>query len=117
MEEILSRKARFWQIVFYLSLSVLTIWLILKVTGYIQTPLWLEYGIPIASLIIGVLALHHNIYTALKDLAVGQVAMMGKINNLGEKVDHVEGKVDHLEGRVNYMEKDIGKIKEKLSIA
>ena len=45
-------KRPIWDYLFYLSLLVLTIWLILKVTGFIHTPLWLEYGVPIGSAII-----------------------------------------------------------------
>jgi hypothetical protein len=40
------QKVSIWQILFYFSMFILTVWLILKVTGVIQTPLWLEYGIP-----------------------------------------------------------------------
>lgn len=103
-----------WQVLFYLSMLVLTAWLILKVTGVIQTPLWLEYGVPVASLIIGVFAFYHNLIENINKLAV-TIAMLSTkfdylnidIKELNLKVDHLGKKVDHLDNDVEFLKKRI----------
>ncbi len=45
-------KRPIWDYLFYASMLVLTIWLVLKVIGIIKTPVWLEYGVPIGSAIL-----------------------------------------------------------------
>ena len=78
-----------WQILFYFSLSVLTLWLILKVAGVIQTPVWLEYGVPIASLILVALAQYQHIIETLAQLVV--------------KVDHLDKDVEMLKQRTAHL--------------
>lgn len=104
MNELLENKVRFWEIVFYFALSIITVWLILKSIGIIQTPFWLQYGLPVGGFVLGILAFHHNIYSALRELAVGQAV-------LTTKVTHLEKKVDHLDEDVEYLKKDMVQIK------
>ena len=61
------RKLTFWDYVFYLSLLTTTIWLILKLTGIINTPLWLEVGLPTGSLIIGLFSIYERIMKEVRD--------------------------------------------------
>jgi hypothetical protein len=81
-----------WQIVFYVSLSVLSLWLILKVTGIIQTPTWLEYGVPIASLIFAIPAHHQHII---------------------ETLARVGAKVEHLDKDVEFVKADVALLKQR----
>lgn len=38
------KKMSFWDILAWIVLGLITLWLILKVMGVINTPLWLEYA-------------------------------------------------------------------------
>lgn len=72
---------------------VLTIWLILKVTGVIQTPLWLELGVPVASLIIGVFALYHNLLEKMNQLAVNMATLSTKFDHLDKDVESLKKRI------------------------
>ena len=83
------RKVNYWELGFYASLIALTIWLILKVIGVIQTPVWLEYGIPIGSLIIGFLTFYQNIINAIHEVTKGLAVITSRVNHVEEKVDNL----------------------------
>ena len=115
------RKFLFWNTLFYISWSVLALWLILKVTGVINTPIWLEYGVPIASLLIGVLALHSNIFDSIKQLAIGFATLDVKVDNIESDVGilkhdmkSVNSKVDRLEVKVDNLDKDVEFLKKRV---
>lgn len=74
-----------WQVLFYVSWSVVALWLILKLTGIINTPVWLEYGVPIAGLLLGALAHYQHIIETLAKLVV--------------KVEHLDKDVEMLKQR------------------
>ncbi len=76
-----------WQILFYASLSVLTLWLILKVTGVIQTPPLIEYGIPIASVILGILAQYQHILETINKVSVGLASLTAKVDHIDRDVE------------------------------
>lgn len=89
----MNKEISVWQIMFYVSWTVLSIWLILKVTGIIQTPIWLEYGVPIGSLIIGVFGLYHNIMEAFNKLSVNLAALTSKVNHMEKDIELVKTKI------------------------
>lgn len=82
-----------WQLLFYISWAILSIWLILKVAGIIQTPLWLEYGVPIGSLIIGIFGLYHNIIEAFNKVSVNLAALSSKVDHIEKDLELVKTKV------------------------
>ncbi len=86
------RKIRPWEFVFYLSLVTLLFWLILKLTGVINTPVLIEYGIPITSVLFGFFALYRD--------------MMAQIHKVSRVLTKIVTKI-------NYMEKDIEELKQK----
>ena len=98
----MKNKVSFWQIVFYTSLAILTVWLILKVIGVIQTPVWLEYGVPIASLIATILAFYKEILDKINLVVVGLAT--------------INVKVDHIDNDVDVLKEDMGIIKDKVSV-
>ncbi|MEK6937059.1 MAG: hypothetical protein AABW58_03230, partial [Nanoarchaeota archaeon] len=67
----MKRELNFWDYVFYISLLVIFIWVTLKILGIIQTPLWLEFGIPIYGLLFTTLAFYKNILDSIKEIAIG----------------------------------------------
>ncbi|MBI2109942.1 hypothetical protein HYT58_02090 [Candidatus Woesearchaeota archaeon] len=101
-------KERFWQLSFYFSLLVIMIWLILKVTGVIQTPAWIEYGIPITGATLGLLSLYQNVTNTIKDLSIG-------LATISTKFDHLDKDVEILKTKVNGVEKDLGFLKGRIS--
>lgn len=82
---------------FYLCILILMIWLILKVAGVIQTPAWLEYGLPIGSAIIGFLMF----YQSLIDKIFGIYLKIGMLHandvRFEEKFSHIEKELGHLD--------------------
>ena len=89
---------------FYASLGVLLLWLILKSVGVIHTPFWLEYGIPIASVIFGALSVYKSILDSVHTIALNlatlteRVSQQGmEIHSLGTKFENTINRIDHLE--------------------
>ncbi len=131
MNQRLEGKYLFWHIVFYFSLFIISVWVILKSVGIIQTPFWLEYGVPMGGLVLGLLAFHNNIFSALKDLTVGQAILSTKVTHLETKVNHLDEDVEYLKNDFTIIKTDVGilkndthmlkrdmaKVKGKLSIA
>jgi hypothetical protein len=86
------RKIRPWELVFYVSMATILIWLILKLTGIINTPPFLQYGLPGISVLLAFFALYRDI--------------SDKINRIGNGVTKLFVKLD-------YIEKDVEGLKSK----
>jgi len=82
-----NQKISKWQILFYLSLTVITIWLILKVTGVIHTAPWLEYGVPIAGFILGLLSFYQDLLENVHAIAIDTATLKVEFKHLSGKVD------------------------------
>jgi len=85
-----------WQVLFYVSWSVLALWLILKVTGIIHTPVWLEYGVPIASLLVGILGIYQNVLEQLKNVTVELARVVAKVEHIDRDVETLKRRTVHL---------------------
>jgi len=100
-------KIREW--IIYISMGIVVIWLILKSVGIIQTPFWLEYGIPISSFILGFLAFYRDfvekLHEVIKSLAV-----------LTNRVDHIEKDVSHLKTDMTEVKEKMKNIEIKISL-
>ncbi|MBI4139366.1 hypothetical protein HY483_00200 [Candidatus Woesearchaeota archaeon] len=81
--KIIMKKVSTGDFVFYSAMGVLTLWLILKIIGVIKTPLWLEYGVPLGSLILGGVMFYHTLTDSIRSLAIS-------VATLATRVDHVE---------------------------
>ena len=99
----------FWRWMFYASLTVLMIWVILKSAGIINTPLWLEYGVPITSLTIAVLSLFHELMKDINSIKIDVVLLKNQFINLNANVEYLDKDID-------VMKKDMTLIKNKLQI-
>ena len=112
MEQIIlpKQKISIWQILFYFSMGVVLLWLILKLSGVIQTPLWLEVGVPTAGLLLGIFTLYRNIFNGIKDLSVG-------VATVAVKVDHIEKDVSSLKQDMITVKQDMGIVKKKLRLS
>lgn len=102
-------KEVFWRYTFYGSLIVLTIWLILKSLGVFNTPFWLEYGVPIASIIVGFLAMYQNLLQTMAKITANLAV-------LTTRFDYMDAKVDRIDLKVNHLDKDMHLVKNELSL-
>ena len=101
-----NRKLNIWDYLFYLSLIVLTIWLILKSIGVINTPFWLEYGVPIVTIVITSLTFYKNILDSIGKLAIN-------LATLNTKFSHLDSKVDNMNTKLNKVYIDVEFLKRK----
>ena len=113
-----------WQVLFYLSMAVLALWTILKSIGVINTPPWLEYGVPIGSLLIGFLTMLHTITDKISQLSTSFAVFLTKFEHLEIKTGKIEQKVEQLDIKVNRLERnfehldsDVESIKKHLKIS
>jgi len=94
-------KRPIWDYLFYASMSVLTIWLILKVVGIIKTPVWLEYGVPIGSAIVSFATLFQSINN--------------KFDKINDSISDLRSSDARLESKLIHLDRDIERLKDKLS--
>lgn len=107
----MKNKILFWQVVFYSSLSVLALWLILKSIGVIHTPFWLEYGVPVASTIFTFLGLYHNIIDNIKQLAIAVAHIEKDVDFLKKDSELVKIDINSLKTDVSLLKIDVGTLK------
>ncbi len=106
-----SKEISVWQLMFYVSWTVLSIWLILKVAGVIKTLIWLEYGVPVASLIIGIFGLYHNLMDNIKKLSVGFATLNMKFEHLDNDVEGIRSDMSVLKQHVSELKQDTSVLK------
>ncbi len=106
------RKISFWQWVFYISWSVLGIWILLKIAGIIKTPYWLEFGLPAASAFIAILGLYQNLLEQITKLSVGFATLTARFDHLHDNVKSINTKTDVLDAKVNHLDLDVEFIKK-----
>ena len=104
----MKQKSSFWEIMFYLSLAIFMIWVILKSIGVIKTPFWLEYGIPATTLATVFLSFYKRIIDNIAKLAV-------TVATLAVKFDHLEKKVDHIDNDLEIVRIDVATLKSDMS--
>lgn len=83
----MQRKLNVWDYVVYISLLVLTIWVLLKITGIIQTPLWLEYGVPILCLIFTAFGFYQNLLNNINEISINLAILNTKFSHLDKDVE------------------------------
>lgn len=103
----LPKENRFWDIIFYTSLLVLTIWVILKSIGVIHTPTWLEYGVPFTGLIFTALSFYQKIIEKVNTIAVG-------LATLNVRFDHLDKDVEGLKENMTLVKSDVSGLKGKI---
>jgi hypothetical protein len=89
-----------WDYLFYLSMAILTIWFILKATGVINTPFWLEYGIPLGSLMLGFLTIYHTITDKFLSLSANDARMEEHLKHIDKDLEVVKKDVEFLKRAV-----------------
>ena len=109
--QLMNEKMSIWQILFYVSWAVLTLWLILKITGVINTPVWLEYGVPIGSVILGIFGLYHNLVETINKVVIGLAHIEKDFEVLKTDVGTLKTDVGTLKTDVGTLKTDVGTLK------
>ena len=86
------RGLSFWDILAWIALGLILVWLILKTFGIINTPAWLEYTPIYAAVYIAGWQIHklETVANDVKDLKRFKEATISKINNIETncKINH-----------------------------
>lgn len=99
---VMGYKLNFWDYVFYTSMSIVLLWIILKSVGIIHTPFWLQYGLPASSFVIGVFALYYNLIKSITDMAI--------------KTGNIEKDVEILKDNNKVLKYDVDILKNKVTL-
>lgn len=108
------RKLNFWDYLFYTSMSVVMLWVILKSIGVIQTPFWLQYGLPVGGFVLGVFALYYNLLNNIMNINVKVGGVEKDTHILKDDVKEVKSKVNNLELKINQIESNTTCIDKRL---
>ena len=78
------KKRNFWDILAWISLGLILVWVILKMLGVINTPLWLEYSPILAAVYIAGWQIHklETVATDVHNLKKFKFATIKKIHNI-----------------------------------
>ena len=99
MQQTAHFRRSIWDYLFYLCWSVLMLWFILKVFGVINTPIWLEYWVPLGSFVLGFLMF----YQSFMDKILSLIASISKLAvndaRMESRLDHIEKDVEILKTR------------------
>ncbi len=105
-------KVSFSTVLFYLSMGTVIVWLILKVTGVINTPVWLEYGVPLGGFITAFLTFYRDIFKEIRavgsditTLRIDVGSLKTDVSTLKNRTDHIERKLDHVDKKVDALER------------
>ena len=99
MQIIRPMKRPIWDYLFYASMAVVLIWLVLKMTGVIQTPIWLEYGVPIGSFVVGFMMLFQSLNDKMTSLSINDA--------------RIETRLEHMDQDVEILKTDVGGLKSR----
>ncbi len=99
------RRISAWEIVFYLSLLSILLWLILKLTGVISSPPFLEYGYPIFSGLLAFFALYQGINNRITRIGYDLTKAISKIEYLEKRQDLADIRLVKTDERMRLLEK------------
>ena len=92
-------KIREW--IIYISMGIVVIWIILKSVGIIQTPFWLEYGVPVGSFIAASLTIYKDLIDKLHNLDKDVHSVKNDVSNLKIDIKEVKEKVKNIEIKIS----------------
>ncbi len=106
---VMGYKLNFWDYVFYTSMSIVLLWIVLKSVGIIHTPFWLQYGLPASSFVIGVFALYYNLVKSITDMAI-------KTGNVEKDVEILKDTNKKIEKDIHLLKFDVNILKTKITL-
>ena len=107
-------KELFWRVLFYISMGGLALWTVLKSVGIIQTPFWLEYGVPAGMLIVGIFSLFNNLLKNVHTVALGLAVLTSKVNHIEKDVTILKTDVSVLKTDINVLKTDVSFLKQRI---
>lgn len=99
-------KKTVWDYLFYLSMTVCWLWLLLKSFGVIKTPFWLEYGVPFGGLLLGFIMFYQTLIDKNERI-------LEKIFKLSENDMRVESKIEKINAKIEHLDKDVEFLKSR----
>ncbi len=99
------RRISAWEIVFYLSLLSILLWLVLKLTGIINTPPILDYGYPVFSGILAFFAMYQGIHNRITRIGYDLTRAISKIEYLEKRQDLADIRLVKTDERMRLLEK------------
>ncbi len=84
------RKHTAWEISFYIALSFILVWLVLKMTGAINTLHFIEYGFPILSATYAFFALYRDLLDRINRIGYGLTKTIMKVEPVGKEVEFLK---------------------------
>lgn len=112
-------KDQFWPAVFYFSMLVLFIWLVLKVTGTVQSPLWFDYGIPVGSFMLGILAFFRGFMQQFAKVEVRISVLETRVDMGFSRVDsqfrHIDNRFSQVDSQISRIDGDVKDIRRALT--
>ncbi|MBW2974886.1 hypothetical protein KY366_04170 [Candidatus Woesearchaeota archaeon] len=93
-------KTRIYEIIFWLALIIIALWLVLKAVGIINSPVWVE-AIPYASGLFAAGAA----FQVLKDTKDNVRTLTKRVGRMGQGLTKVEIEVKHLEKEIKEIKK------------
>lgn len=85
-----------WDYLFYFCMCVLLLWVLLKSFGIIKTPIWLEYGIPVGTFVIGFLVFYHSLMEKIMTLMENDAGLMANDARIEERLKHLDKEIESL---------------------
>ena len=101
-------RKTFWDIMFHVGLSMVLLWYFLKSFGIINTPFYLNYGLPTLGAVLTVLSIYHNFLQPIYETK-------GDVRELKADIKYVTKRVDHLEKDMHVVTKDINLLKTDMA--
>ncbi len=117
-------KDKIYDLLFWSSMGVIIIWMILKATGVINTPVFVQL-IPYAG---GIFAFGvffemmrdfkneiKSIKEDTKELRRTDQSLVSDVSQIKFRMEKVEGRLDQVENKINSVESILGKIRKTIS--
>ena len=110
------RRLDGWDYAFYFSLLIVVLWIILKSLGIIHTPFWLEYGVPLGGVALGVLTFYEKVFKNLFRLDSEVRVLKMEVVHINKDLEKVDSKVNHIDQELSLVKGELSIIKNDLSI-
>ena len=100
--EQLEFRSKVYGAIFWICEALILLWYILKSTGVIKTPLWIEL-LPVAIAIFGAGAVLQQVHNDIGTLKTDVGTLKTDVSGLKRDVSIITSRVDHLENDIHYI--------------
>lgn len=104
MEE-LSRRISPWAVMFYLGMAMILVWALLKSVGVINTPVWLEVGIPAVGAVLGLFGIFRELLNSIHQVKLDVIVLR----------KDTEKDISLLQAGIQTLRTDFARLEKKLS--